>query len=203
MEFLRAIEASGFAMWVKESSTAYVAILAFHTIGLAFLVGISGGLSMRLLGVAKDMPIEPFEDFFPLMWAGFWTNAVTGAVLMTLYPTQYLTDPTIYIKLGAVALAMGSLRLLRGVVFGEKAQIHTDEGLHTAKRLSKTVLVAWMIAVVTGRVMAYTMPTKLQTGAAFLVSAILMAAAGYLLARSMGWLSPAQPLSAPTEKEAT
>ena len=42
MEILTAIEASGFSMWIKENSTGYVAILAFHTWGLVFLVGISG-----------------------------------------------------------------------------------------------------------------------------------------------------------------
>lgn len=203
MELLRAIEASGFAMWVKESSTAYTATLALHTIGLAFLVGISGGLAMRILGVAKDLPLEPFEDFFPLMWAGFWTNAVTGGLLMTLYPTKYLTDATIYIKLGAIALAMGTLRLLRGIVFGAGARLHTPAGRRAAKRLATTLLLAWTAAVVTGRVMAYTLPTKLQTAAAFVIFAILMSAAAYALARSMGWLPIPETLRGATEEEAT
>ena len=49
MEILAAIEASGFAMFVKESNTAYVATLAWHSIGMAFLVGISGATALRVL----------------------------------------------------------------------------------------------------------------------------------------------------------
>ena len=79
MEILEALEASGFSMWVKGSSTAYVAVLAFHTNGLAFLVGISGATAMRILGVARSIPLQAMEDFFPLMYVGMGINVLTGS----------------------------------------------------------------------------------------------------------------------------
>ena len=163
MELLQALEASRFAMFVKESGTAYTAFLAFHTIGLAFLVGISGGTALRVLGVARNLPLAPMEDFFPLLYAGFWINAVTGVVLLSLYPTKYVVDPTMYIKLSAVALAMVALRLFRAHVFGEKATLDTAAGAKKAKVLAVAMLTAWMIAITAGRVTAYTPITKIQT----------------------------------------
>ncbi len=123
MGVLAALESSGFAMFVKESTTIYTATLALHAIGLAFLVGISGGTALRILGVARSLPLAPMEDFFPLMWAGFWINALTGVVLLMLYPTDFLANAAIYIKLGAVACAIVNIRMLRAHVFRGGAKL--------------------------------------------------------------------------------
>ena len=189
MEILQALEASGYAMWVKESSTAYVAVLAFHTIGLTFLVGISGATAMRILGVARSMPLAPMEDFFPLMYAGFCINAVTGTVLLTLYPTDFLTDPTIYIKLTAIVVAMIVIAKLRAHVFAAGgASLDTAAGSKRAKVLASTLLTVWFVALVAGRVTAYTVPTKLQTAAAAIVVVLLALLVGYIAGRSLGWI---------------
>ncbi len=182
MGILEAIEASAFAMWVKESSTAYVAVLAFHTIGLAFLVGISGALAMRILGVARAMPLEPLQDFFPLMFAGAAINVFTGAILMVLYPTNYLTEPTIYIKLAAIALAVVILRKLRGALFDGQANPERVAEARPMKVMAGALLCAWLVATVAGRVMAYTMPTKIQTAVAVLV----FLSVGFLVIRLAG-----------------
>jgi len=196
MELLEALEASGFSMWVKESSTAYVAVLAFHTIGLAFLVGISGATAMRILGVARSIPLEPMQDFFPLMYAGFWINAFTGAVLMCLYPTDYLTEPTIYVKLSAVAIAIVVLRRLQRELFASGVDTESAAGTKRAKTLATTLLGVWLVATVAGRVMAYTMPTKLQTAAAVIVFMIIAGCVGYVIGRSRGWIGSSQDAAA-------
>jgi hypothetical protein len=193
MDLLQTIEASRFAMFVKESSTAYTTFLAFHTIGLAFLVGISGGTALRILGVARSIPLAPMEDFFPLMYAGFWINAATGAVLLSLYPTKYAVDPVMYIKLAAVALAMVTLRMLRVHVFGGRGDVETAAGAQKARMLATAMLAAWVIAILAGRVTAYEVATKIQTAIAVVVVAAIAAMVGYYLVRGRGWLgSPAQ-----------
>jgi hypothetical protein len=186
MELLQTLEQSRFAMFVKESGTAYTACLAFHTIGLAFLVGISGATALRVLGVARSLPLAPMEDFFPLMYAGFWINAATGVVLLSLYPTNYATDPTMYIKLAGVALAMVTLRMLRAHVFAGDNSLETAAGARKARTLAVAMLVAWMIAIVAGRVTAYTVPTKIQTSIAVAIFAAVALPVGYYLVRGLG-----------------
>ena len=191
MDILQALEASGFSMWVKESSTAYVAVLAFHTIGLAFLVGVSTATALRILGVARSMPIAPMEDFFPLMYAGFWLNALTGSVLVCLYPSDFLLDPTIYIKLAAVGGAMFIIHRLREYVFDAGEALEAHAASHHAKTLATLLLMFWVTATVAGRVMAYSMPTKLQTAAAVLVLIGTAIAIGVPIRRKLPWLQPA------------
>ena len=187
MEFLEALEASGFSMWVKESSTAYVAVLAFHTIGLTFLVGISGATAMRILGVARSMPLAPMADFFPLMYVGFWINLLTGSVLMCLYPTDYVVDPAIYIKLAAVVVALVMLNLMKAHVF-RQGDPEIQAKTKTAKRYATVLLCAWLVAIVTGRVIAYSLETRLQTAAAVLIALVATFSVGYLVGRRLGWI---------------
>jgi hypothetical protein len=188
MELLQTLEESRFAMFVKESGTAYTTCLALHTIGLAFLVGISGATALRVLGVARNLPLAPMEDFFPLVYAGFCINALTGVVLLALYPTKYVVDPTIYIKLGAVALAMVTLRMLRAQVFDRATSLETAAGARKARTLAVAMLAAWMIAIVAGRVTAYTVATKIQTAVAVAVFAAVALPVGYYLVRGWGWI---------------
>ena len=187
MEFFEALEASGFSMWVKESSTAYVAVLAFHTIGLTFLVGISGAVAMRILGVARSMPLAPMAEFFPLMYVGFWINLLTGTVLLCLYPTDYLVDAAIYLKLAAVVVALWMINLIKAHVFRHEdpeAQAQTK----TAKRYAVTLLCVWLISIVAGRVIAYSLQTRLQTALAVLIATGAVLLVGYLAGRRLGWI---------------
>ncbi len=168
MDLLQAIEASALAMWIKESSTIYVAILASHTIGLAFLVGISSILAFRVLGVTESIPIDPFQEFFPLMYAGAAINVFTGVVLLGLYPADYLVDPTIYVKLAAILAAIVILRRLKDALYGVPHTTQVELSGKT-RQMAVALLIVWLIATVAGRVMAYSTPTKLQTAAATVI----------------------------------
>ncbi len=83
MELLATLEASGFGTWLRESGSiwAYPAVLTLHTMGLGVLVGASTVLALRLLGCAPRIPLEPLQALFPIMWFGFWVNAITGVAL--------------------------------------------------------------------------------------------------------------------------
>src|SRR5215813_9461487 len=82
MEFLRFIEHTSFSQWVTGSSSvlAFPTILLLHTIGMGVVVGINAGIDLRILGIAPALPLAPMERFLPLLWLGFWVNAVTGIV---------------------------------------------------------------------------------------------------------------------------
>jgi len=43
----------------------YPTILAFHTLGLAFFVGISSAIALRILGVGRIVPLAPLKKFYP------------------------------------------------------------------------------------------------------------------------------------------
>jgi len=179
---LEAIETSGFSMLVKQSGTAYVAVLAFHTIGLIFLAGVSGATAMRVLGVARSIPLAPIKEFYQLMYAGLWINVLTGSVLICLYPTEYVVDPSFYIKIGGVVAALTLVQKLKNHLYGGGEGMDTPAGVKKAKTLAASLLVAWLVATVTGRVIAYSVTTKVQTAIGVVIVVIL----GLLVIRFAG-----------------
>ena len=160
MDFLARLEQTGFSTWVRESSSifAFPSILLLHTIGMGIVVGINAGIDLRILGIAPALPLAPMEKFLPILWVGFWVNAVTGVVLVVVDATTKLSNPDFYVKMVFIALAIINLRMLRNRVFRDPL---IDEPLSiNAKVLAVTSLIFWLGAITAGRLMAYVGPVS-------------------------------------------
>ena len=154
MELLTAIEGSAFSIWVRESTSvlAYPTILTLHTVGLAVLVGASTAVDLRFLGFGRQIELEPMERFFPAMWIGFWINAISGVMLWAADPIEKGTTLLFMAKLAIIAVGVVLIVLLRREVYGRaRAAIVTP----VAKAFAALSLLAWIAAIVTGRLMAY------------------------------------------------
>jgi hypothetical protein len=155
MSFLDTIEQLSFSTWVSESKSilAYPSILWLHVMGMGVVVGISTMIGLRLLGVSPKIPLAPLERLYPLIWAAFWVNAVTGTALLMASASKRGVDPTFYIKMVFIFAGIGVLRLTRKKVFrnlGPDGAV--PEG---AKPLAWAALVCWLGAVIAGRLLAY------------------------------------------------
>ncbi len=159
MAFAQWLEQLGISVWIREAPTvwAYPTVLLLHTIGMALCVGLAAGIDLRILGFAPDVRLSPLEKFFPLLWGGFWINAVTGVLLLMQDASTKLANPDFYVKMVFIALAVLTLRLIRGRVFGNP---HIDEGplAGNAKVLAATSLFFWVGAITAGRLLAYIGP---------------------------------------------
>lgn len=157
----------------------YPSILAFHTIGLAFLVGISSAIALRILGVAPDMPLAPLKKFLPIMWLGFFFNATSGMLLLLIEPTKFLTMFDFYIKLLAIAGAVICSRVLYARQF-RRANMDTEPAPAGDKLLACTVLILWGAAITAGRLTAYdSANVQWQTAVATVEVAVVMLVAGF------------------------
>jgi len=198
-EFLETVENSGFSTWVREAPTvlAYSTVLALHTFGMAFLVGLSGMMALRALGFARNLPIEPMVKFFPLVVIGFWVNAVTGVVLTMLAAVSLFRNPDFYVKLVAIAGAIVMLRKLRAGLFGPDAKLDPDG---RAPRQTRTVAVAmivlWTIAVTAGRLTAYSNFVRIRTIAAVVIAIVVVLVLRPFVVRL--FTSTEQPLPEPS-----
>jgi hypothetical protein len=151
------IEHSALSTWLRETPSVFVfpMILLFHTIGMGFLAGTNAAIDLRVLGVASQMRIGPMQRFFPLMWVGFWMNALTGVALIIAYPTQAFTNPVFYVKLSFIALALVNTLMIRNAIFRDPAlDEHPVPG--TWKVLASTSLFLWAGAIIAGRLLPYT-----------------------------------------------
>ena len=161
MDFLLWLEQTGLSSWIRESTSlfAFPGILLIHTIGMALVVGISAGIDLRILGIAPALPLGPMENFFPVLWIGFWMNAVTGTLLLMADATTKLANPDFYVKMVLIALALVSQRMIRTRILRDP-QVDKRPFSTNDKVLALTSLIFWFGAVTAGRLLAYVGPVS-------------------------------------------
>jgi len=153
MEFLARIEESGFCQWVREADSlfAFPGILLIHTLGMGLVVGINATFDICILGFAPSVRLRAFERFFPVMWIGFWMNAVTGTILLAVNATKLTHNPDFYIKLAFITLAVINMQLLKKQVLVSEELPPSSAG----RILAVTSLIFWLGAITSGRLLAY------------------------------------------------
>ena len=154
--FLVWLENTALSQWVvgSESMFAFPGILALHAIGMGLAAGLAAVLDLRILGVASGVPLVEFRRFQPVLWGGFWLNAVSGVLLLVGYPTKALTNPVFYLKLLLIGVAMVLfVRIDRVIRSNDPVAPAAAQRL---RRLAVTSLVCWGGAITAGRFLAYT-----------------------------------------------
>ncbi len=165
--FLAWVESTTLSQWVigSPSMFAFPGILTLHAIGMGFAAGISAALDLRILGVAPNVPLREMRRFLPILWAGFWLNAVSGVLLLIGYPTKALTNPVFYLKLTLIAVAMVLLVRISRQVFDDGPRRGgsldppdppTPAITSRLRNLAIASLVCWAGAITAGRLLAYT-----------------------------------------------
>jgi hypothetical protein len=156
LQLLEAVENSAFATFIRESPllSAYTLALSLHAMGLAVVVGLSSAIALRVLGRAPSIPLAPLRGLFPVMYAGFWVNALSGLALLAANATGMLANPLFYLKLVFIAGGVLVMRLLRGQVFTDALSDGGSVPPH-ARTLAFASLACWGAAIVTGRLTAY------------------------------------------------
>jgi hypothetical protein len=156
MNFLIALQESGLATWVRESTSiwAYPSVIFLHAAGLALVVGVSVIIDLSILGFAPGLELAPMEKLFRVMAIGFWVNLVSGVLLALVDAATMLLNPIFWIKMILIGLALVTVFLTKRKVFGDpllgKRPI-TAEG----KFLAVISLVLWAAAITAGRLTAY------------------------------------------------
>lgn len=154
--FLLWLESTALSQWVVSSPSmfAFPGILALHAIGMGFAVGICLALDLRILGVAPGVQIAEMRRFVPIVWVGFWLNAISGVLLLIGYPTKALTNPVFYLKLLLIAGGLVLFARIGRRVFNDAGDAVADST--RVRRLALVSLVCWVGAITAGRFLAYT-----------------------------------------------
>ena len=158
--FLAWLEGTALSQWVVGSPSVafgFPGILVVHAIGMGLAAGLSVALDLRILGVAKGIPLIEMRRYLPVLWGGFWLNAVSGVLLLVGYPTKALTNPVFYLKLALIAVGMVLLvRFSRRIVAAAGRGEHDESIAAAMKWMAILSIVCWAGAVTAGRLLAYT-----------------------------------------------
>ena len=188
MQFLDSLEHSGFSMWIKESMSLWpydIFCLSAHAVGMALLVGFSSAIALRVVGFAPGIPLAPMAQFFPVIYAGFWINALSGTGLFITYPVKAVTNPIFYLKIGGVVVAIACVRKIRQQIFSGPARAPDPLLVAQAKRPAAALLVTWVVTITAGRLLAYKGIPAIEWMAAIgmVTVAAIAAGVGYVSAR--------------------
>ncbi|MEP7353905.1 MAG: hypothetical protein ABI824_11800 [Acidobacteriota bacterium] len=76
-----------------------------HFFGLSLLIGSIGAFDLRLLGLAKNIPISAMHRFIRWGIFGYMLNICTGAMFLMAAPDQYIYNPSFHFKVLFMAVA--------------------------------------------------------------------------------------------------
>lgn len=155
-EFLTSIQQSGFARFIGESGSkwGYPFVLFMHTLSLGIVAGVSAGLALRVLGVARGIAMESLDRLFPIMWFGFILSAVSGLALLATDPVTKLHQTVFWVKLIFVFLGVANMQMMRNRIFRGPA-VSSGVMPSNARMLAMTSLFFWIGATTAGRLIAY------------------------------------------------
>jgi hypothetical protein len=132
----------------------------FHFVGMALLIGTVGFLDVRILGVAKGVPIASLTRLIPIGIVGFAMNVTSGLVFVIgnpFGPLDYLSNLAFQLKMLFILLAglnliafyvTGLARAADAVGTGGSASV-------AAKTIAATSLVLWFGVIFFGRLIMY------------------------------------------------
>jgi len=154
--FLESLQQSAVARFIGESGSllGYPTVLFLHTLGIGIVAGVTAGIDLRVLGFARNLPLEPLDRLFPVMWFGFMISAVSGVALLVTDPVTKLHQTVFYVKLLFVALAVVNMQMMRNRIF-RGPSVHSGVMPSSARTLAVTSLFFWIGATTAGRLIAY------------------------------------------------
>jgi hypothetical protein len=76
-----------------------------HFMGLALLMGVVSVFDLRMLGMAKGLPLGPLQRLMPWAILGFLINLTTGFMFFAGDPFQYIHNIAFGMKLLFIGLA--------------------------------------------------------------------------------------------------
>lgn len=157
MGLAAAAEASSIAVWLRASTWGYPAVEAVHIWGLAVLVGTAVAFDLRLLGVASRLPVDALAGFLlPCARIGFGLAVVSGLLLFAMQATSFAAQPLFYVKLATIAIAVINTTIFHRGVFRSIATWNYNPYTPGAAKAAAIVsLVAWTVALICGRWLAY------------------------------------------------
>ena len=164
MEVLYWLEETPLSVAIAGSRFMYPTILAGHGMGMAVVAGLSWAISLRVLGVAREVPMAGMRKFFPIMWVGLGVNAVTGILLTLSAASRVLVDPVFFLKMTFVGLATANLWLLARELLPDETMrtangpqiVALSQPTRRVKNMAVASIVLWVVAITLGRLMAYT-----------------------------------------------
>jgi hypothetical protein len=142
-----------FAERMTASKWWWAFMMDLHFVGLVLLIGTVGILDLRVLGFAKQIPIDPLHRLLPFAMAGFALNLITGVLAFTGMDQYYSYDWAFWLKMLAIMLL--GLNVAAFYLTGAFESVDRlgpgEDAPPLAKFIAATSLFLWFAVITLGR----------------------------------------------------
>lgn len=160
VHYLTWLEQTGLSVKIREYVWGLPILVAIHMIGLTGSVGTLIWFDLRLLGIGiRNCPVSRLYRLLkPWMLSSFAVMMVSGSMMFMAYATEAVADVFFWTKMSALAVAgvnaLGyHLVTKRGIAAWDEARLPP----RAAQVAGVISILAWIVVILSGRMMAYTM----------------------------------------------
>jgi len=155
VDILQWLQTNSFSEWVLTTSWVYPWVIAFHSIGMGFLVGVIAMIALRTLGFGS-YPIGPLSRFVIVVHIALAINVLSGVTLFMIQAPEFFYSPTFRVKILLIVAGIVTGALLNERLFGARAVAAGPiEPERATKAIAGITLFCWAGAIVAGRLTAY------------------------------------------------
>jgi hypothetical protein len=150
-----------------QRAWSWPALESIHFIGLTMLLGSIVAWDLRLLGLAKHVPIAAFHRLIPIAVIGFAINAASGMFFLMTFPDQYVYNPAFHLKMLCVMLAGANVAVFYLTAFRSLRSPESGAQASTLGRINGAVSIAlWITVIICGRMITFFRPNLCGPGEA-------------------------------------
>jgi hypothetical protein len=163
---------AGFQVWLVRAFASFTPVgsvmrtpwgwpvaESLHFIGLSLLIGTVGLFDLRLLGLARRIPIAAAHRLVPWGVLGFGVTVISGVPFLMTEPDQYIYNPAFHLKVLFMATAgFNALAFYLTSYRRTTAPGASPEAPRTAKVIAAASLVLWISVLVAGRLLTFYRP---------------------------------------------
>lgn len=133
---------------------------SFHFIGLCLLVGTVGLFDLRLLGVAKQIPLPALHRLIPWGVLGFLINVTSGSIFLASAPFQYLYNESFYFKVAFLTIAGINVAVFYLVFYRKIITLGAGDSAPPGARIIGAIsLLMWIGVMCAGRLLTFYRPS--------------------------------------------
>jgi len=128
-----------------------------HFMGLSLLVGAVGMLDLRMIGMARGLPIASVQKLMPWAVLGFVVNLITGLLFFIGEPQRYVTNIAFLMKMLFIVLAGVNVFLFYATGLHKRVDETAPGGEAPlgARIVGAASLVLWIGVVYWGRMLPF------------------------------------------------
>jgi hypothetical protein len=141
-----------------ETEWGWPIVESIHFVGLTLLFGSIAAWDLRLLGIAKHIPLVAFHRLVPWAVIGFAINAVSGSLFLMTVPNQYVYNPAFLLKMACLLIAGMNVAIFYAALFRVLPSRAAPRHESLARISGAVSLALWIIVIVCGRMITFYRP---------------------------------------------